>query len=75
MFSSNLVTPGKTFASVLSGSPQQLQPENVQWESVSQRTDKHTQQTGQSVQAPTANSTSLDNMFKVATVLQQIMTG
>jgi hypothetical protein len=34
-----------------------------------------TQQTGQSVQAPTVHSSPLDDMFKVATVVQQIMTG
>jgi hypothetical protein len=42
MFSSNLVTPGKSFASVLSGSPLQLQPEIVERASVSQRTEQDT---------------------------------
>jgi hypothetical protein len=32
------------------------------------------QQTGQSVQAPLVNSQPIDNMLKVVTVLQQIMT-
>jgi hypothetical protein len=33
------------------------------------------QATGQSVQAAGVNSASLDNMFRVASVVQQIMTG
>jgi hypothetical protein len=33
------------------------------------------QQTGQSVQADNVNSASLNNMFRVASVVQQIMTG
>jgi hypothetical protein len=76
MFSSILVTPGKSFESVLSGSPrqpQQLQPETVERASFSQRTEQHTQQTGQS-RSPTVNSSFLDNMLNVATVVQQIMT-
>jgi hypothetical protein len=32
-------------------------------------TQQCTQKTGQSVQAPSLNSSSLDNMFKVATVI------
>jgi hypothetical protein len=38
-------------------------------------TQQCTQKTGQSVQAPNVNSSSLDNMFKVASLVQQIMTG
>jgi hypothetical protein len=33
------------------------------------------QQTGQSVQVDNVNSASLNNMFRVASVVQQIMTG
>jgi hypothetical protein len=33
------------------------------------------QNTGQSAQASNVNSASLDNMFRVASVVQQIMTG
>jgi hypothetical protein len=32
------------------------------------------QKTGQSVQAPSVSNSSLDDMFKVANVVQQIMT-
>jgi hypothetical protein len=37
-------------------------------------TQPNSQKPGQLVQAPPVNSSSLDNMFKVATVVQQIMT-
>jgi hypothetical protein len=36
--------------------------------------EKHIQPTGQSVQTSNVNSSSLDDMFKVATVVKQIMT-
>jgi hypothetical protein len=36
--------------------------------------EQNNQQTGQPVQAPSVNSSSLDDMFKVATIVQQITT-
>jgi hypothetical protein len=33
----------------------------------------HQQKTGQSVRAPTVNSLHLDNMFRLATAVEQIM--
>jgi hypothetical protein len=84
LFSSNYVVAGQSFAAALSGNSQQQQLHSRPTEKVLRnpvdRTEAqptvqpHTQNTGQSVKAPTVNSSSLDDMFKVATVVQQIMT-
>jgi hypothetical protein len=76
-FSGSRVTPGQSFAAVLRGNTQQPQQQQLQPAERSgdqRRSQQNNQQTGQSVQAPSVNSSSLDDMFKVATIVQQIMT-
>jgi hypothetical protein len=82
--SSNLTTPGASFAAALRGSTQQQQrlqalqvpvasPPVAKKQSVS--APEQLQQTGQSVRATNVNSLSLDKTLKVVgTVAQQIIT-
>jgi hypothetical protein len=82
VFSSNLTTPGVSFSAALRGSTAQQQPQARQVPvadspaEVKLRSPASGQQlkTGQSVWARTVNSQSLDNMLRVVTVVQQIMT-
>jgi hypothetical protein len=82
MFTSNLTTPGVSFAAALRGSaahqqkPQARQapvtdsPAGVNLSTLASEQQKP----GQSVRSPTVNSQPLDNMLIVVTVVQQIMT-
>jgi hypothetical protein len=82
-FSSNLTTPGMTFAAALRGkTEEQQQPQTHQVAGpdtmehrVPATLPQHDQQiTDQSVQAPNVNSLSLDEMLEVTVmVVQQIM--
>jgi hypothetical protein len=84
VFSSALTTPGVSFAAALRGSRDQQRPQARQVPAAGQpRPEKQSvptptpapqQETGQSVQTPHVNSQPLDNMLRVATVVQQIMT-
>jgi hypothetical protein len=83
VFSSNHITPGVSFAAALRGSAEQLeQPQANQVPVTSPPAGgiKHIpastlqQETRQSVQASNVNSQSLDNMLRIITVVQQIMT-
>jgi hypothetical protein len=80
VFSSSQTTPGLSFAAVLRSNTQQQQQQQQQPEppSVAQACSsplRHSQQVpSQSVQAPNANSSSLNNMSTtVVTIFQQIM--
>jgi hypothetical protein len=80
---SNLTTPGVSFAAAIRGGAAQQQPQARQ---VPGEASPHAgaklrtpapgdqQKGGQSIQAPTVSSQPLDNMLRVATVVQQIMT-
>jgi hypothetical protein len=79
VFSSNLTTPGVSFAAALRGSTQQQQrPQALQVTVASPPVMKkesvpapgHLQQTGQSVRAAIVNSKPLENMLRVETVVQ-----
>jgi hypothetical protein len=83
VFSSSHATPGVSYAAALKN-PTQPQPRQVaepapagveQSRVPPPAQQRLRQQTGQSVQADNVNSTSLNNMFRVASVVQQIMTG
>jgi hypothetical protein len=83
VFSSNLVTAGVSFAVALRGSTaQQQQPQARQVPVADPSTEVkfstpasgQQQNAGQSVRAQTVNSQPLDNMLRVVTVVQQIMT-
>jgi hypothetical protein len=82
VFTSNIITPGVCFAAALRGSGvQQQQPQKSQvpvappHTTVKQNVPAPAlQQTGQSVQAPLVKSQPLDNMLRVVTAVQQIMT-
>jgi hypothetical protein len=83
VFSSNLTRPGVSFAAVLQGSTaQQQQPQARQVPvanspagvKLSTLASGEQQKAGQSVRAPTVNSQPLDNMLRVVTAVQQIMT-
>jgi hypothetical protein len=80
---SNLTTLGVSFAAALRGSTaQQQQPQARQVPvadpstevKVSTPASGQQQNVGQSVRAPTVSSQPLDNMLRVVTVVQQIMT-
>jgi hypothetical protein len=80
---SNLTTLGISFAAALRGSTtQQQQPQARQFHGtnppagvkLSIPATRHQQKAGQSVRAPTVNSQPLDNMLRVVTAVQQIMT-
>jgi hypothetical protein len=84
-FSTNLATPGLSFAAALRGSIEQQQrsqthhvavtdPATVE-KRVPEPLRQHEQQaTGQSVGAPNVNSSPLDNMLRIVTVVQQFVT-
>jgi hypothetical protein len=83
VFSSNITTPGMSFAAALRGSTEQQQrpqarkvplagPAAAEKPSVPVRVQH--QETGQSVRAPNANSQPLDNMLRAVTVVQHFMT-
>jgi hypothetical protein len=83
VFSSNAVTPGVSFVAALQGgASQEQQPLTRQLPvAVPPKARKSSvpapvqgQETGQSVQAPNVSSHPFDNMLKVVTVVQQIMT-
>jgi hypothetical protein len=79
VFSSTLATPGVSFAAALRGGRQQhQQPPAPEAPAIIEKSNSSAaapqQPTGQSVAAPTANSPPLDNMLRVVTVVQQIMT-
>jgi hypothetical protein len=82
VFTSNLTTPGVSFAAALRGGTQQQQPQALQVSTPERPpTKKHSvsapvqpHQSGQSVRAQNTNSQSLDSMLRVVTVVQQIMT-
>jgi hypothetical protein len=83
VFSSNYTTPGLSFAAALRNNAEQLKQPHPQQVPVAgpaavRKTNTPTpvQQldAGQSVPAPDVNSLPLDNMFRVVTVVQQIMT-
>jgi hypothetical protein len=83
LFSSNLTTPGFSFAAALRGSTAQQQqpqarqvpganlPEGVK---LSTPVSGQQQNAAQSVRAPNVNSQPLDSMLRVVTEVQQIMT-
>jgi hypothetical protein len=84
VFTSNFTTPGVSFVAALRANTQQKQtlhhaPQAGNSRIAEMGTPTMVQQqqkvTGQSAQASNVNSASLDNMFRVATVVQQIMTG
>jgi hypothetical protein len=83
MFTSNYVTSGVSFAAALrnnAGHQQEPTPSQAPVTSspaeIKQNTPAPAKQhkTGQSVRAPSVNSQPLDNMLRVVTVVQQIMT-
>jgi hypothetical protein len=77
MFSSKQTTPGKSFAEALRGNLQQKQPpQQLQTEPAmtAPLIPPRSQVSGQSVQASSVTTSSLDDMFKVAVIVQQIMT-
>jgi hypothetical protein len=79
VFSSTVATPGVSFAAALQGGKQQQQqPPAPQapavFEKASSSAATPQQPTGQSAQASNVNSFPLDNMLRVITVVQQIMT-
>jgi hypothetical protein len=80
VFSSNLTTPGDFFAAALRGSTAQQQARQVPVAdppagvNLSTPASGQQQKSGQSVQTPTVNSQPLDNMLRVVTVVQKIMT-
>jgi hypothetical protein len=86
VFSSNLTTPGVSFAAVLQGKTEEQQQPQTHQVAVAGPTaierrvpvalaQHEHQTTGQSVWAPNANSLPLDKMLKVVvTVVRQIMT-
>jgi hypothetical protein len=79
---SNLTTPGVSFAAALRDSTAQQQPQARQVPvsdppaevKLSTPTSGQQQNAGQSVRVPTVNCQPLDNMLRVVTVVQQIMT-
>jgi hypothetical protein len=71
--STGYVTPGKSFAAALRNNPQQQTP--VVTIEALPPTQHCTQNAGQSAQAPNGNSSSINDMFKVASGVEQIITG
>jgi hypothetical protein len=77
VFSSNLTTPGMSFAAALRGKTEEQQPQTHQVAvhatmepSVPAALPKHEQQkTGQSVRAPNVNNLSLDKMLKIVVMV------
>jgi hypothetical protein len=83
VITSNIITPGVSFAAALRGSGDQQQQPQASQVPVSPpptpakqniRAPALQQTTGQSVPAPLVNSQPIDNMLRVVTVVQQIMT-
>jgi hypothetical protein len=83
VFSSNHATPGVSFAAALRGSTAQQQQRQARQvpganppagEKLSTPAPGEQQKAGQSVRAPTINGQPLDNMLRVVTAVQQIMT-
>jgi hypothetical protein len=79
----NFTTPGVSFAAVLRGGAAQQQPQARQvpgithphaGAKVSTPAPGDQQKADQSVRAPTVSSQTLDNILRVVTVVQQIMT-
>jgi hypothetical protein len=77
-FSSKRNIPRKSFAAVLRGNLQQEQPpQQLQTKPAEISAPLFTQKpqlSGQSVQAPSVTTLSLDGVFKVAEIVQEIMT-
>jgi hypothetical protein len=84
VFSSNLTTPGKSFAAALRGKTEEQQqprthqvagPDTMEHRVPAASPQTEQQKADQSVRAPNINSLSLEKMLKVVvTVVQQIMT-
>jgi hypothetical protein len=86
VFSTKLATPGVSFAAALKGNPEEDQrqrparqvsvaaPASAEPRATKPLRQQKSQPTGQLVQAPLVNSQPIDNMLKVLTVVQQIMT-
>jgi hypothetical protein len=84
VFNSNYTTPGLSAAALRTNTEEQQRPHASQTADAAPVALQQTrappvlknrpQQTVQSVQAPNVNSSSLDNMFKVASVVHQIIT-
>jgi hypothetical protein len=83
VFSSNLTTPSVSFAAALRDSTAQQQQPQARHVPVADPSTEvklstsasgQQQKEGQSVRAPTVNSQTFDNMLRVVTVVQQIMT-
>jgi hypothetical protein len=82
-YSCNYVTPGQSFAAALRSTLGQQPPirqAQLKQGTAAEQTRgpppavQQAKQAGQSVQTSNVNSVSLDDMFKVATVVQQIIT-
>jgi hypothetical protein len=73
-FASRRTMPGKSLPAVLRGNPQPQQLLIEPAEMTAPLITPRTQVTGQSVQASSLTTSSLDDMFKVAAIVQQIMT-
>lgn len=75
---SSFVSAGQSYSVMLYSNQQQaqtLQAHQLKSEAVVlTREEQNTQLSGQLFRAPTVNSSSMDGMFKVATVVQQIVT-
>jgi hypothetical protein len=82
LFSSKIITPGVSFVAAFRGSGDQQQQSQISQvpvapprTAVKQNVPAPAlQHTGQSVQAPLVNNQPLDNMLRVVTVVQKIMT-
>jgi hypothetical protein len=76
-FCSNFMTPALSFAAALRGektnTPTLQEAAEGPWNSLATATKRH-QETGQSVPANNVSSLPLDNMFRVVSAVQQIMT-
>jgi hypothetical protein len=76
VFSTNHVTPGRSFAAAVRQNVQPQQATTITMDAGSQNTmQQATTKEGQSVQASTVNTASVNNLLTVATVVQQNMTG
>jgi hypothetical protein len=77
VFSYKLTTPGVSFAAALRGGAARQQPEALQVHAGAKLSTPATgdqQKAGQSVRAPTVSSQPVDNILRVVTFVQQIMT-
>jgi hypothetical protein len=77
-FTPTLATPGVSFAAALRATRQQQRPQAPQAQTAGEKPSSPIsvpqQKAGQSVPAPNVNNSHLDNMLRVVTVVQQIMT-